>query len=232
MSTPADMDDDDRVFAAEYVLGLMDADAVRAFEARMSGDPMLRAQVVAWAEDFSAMTDEIPEETPPPGVFTAIASQLFGPAEADEPSLWQRLGLGWIIPGAVAAAALAFFVVNAGLLTPDFAPEYVAEVTAEDASVHFTASYDADTGNLHLVRHAGEAAPGRSLEFWLIAGDSAPVSVMVWPTGSQEEEIILPAPVAAALPGGTLAISDEPEGGSPSGAPTGTVLAHGQISDA
>ena len=131
--------------------------------------------------------------------------------------------------GAAAAALIAFAVMQAGLLSPGATPEYRAEVAAADQSLLFTAEFDNESGSLSLTRVAGQAAPGRSLEIWLIAGDEAPVSVMVWPSDTETEEIVLPAPIAAALPGGTFAISDEPEGGSPTGAPTGDVLATGQV---
>ncbi|WP_160383716.1 anti-sigma factor [Pseudooceanicola pacificus] len=229
MSIPADTEDD-RILAAEYILGLLDDETSRALEARMNVEPALRDSVAVWADDFAVMTDGIPEELPPPGVFVSISEVLFGTERA--PSLLQRLGIVRMFVGAVAAAGLAFVVISSGLLGPANQPEFVARVEAQDSSLRFRAAYDADTGSLHLVRLAGQAAPGRSLEFWLIAGSNAPVSVMVWPTGADDERIVLPAPIAAGLPGGTLAISDEPEGGSPTGAPTGDVLAVGQVSPA
>jgi len=39
-------------------------------------------------------------------------------------------------------------------------------------------------------------------------------------------------PVAALMQGGILAVSDEPEGGSPTGAPTGDILATAPFADA
>jgi len=230
MTGAGDMDgDDDRVTAAEYVLGLLTADIARAFERRVDEEPALAADVAQWEDDFAAFTDDIPEVEPPARVFDAISARLFGTTE--RPPLLARFGMMKFILGAVAAAVVALAVVESGLLGPEMRPEYQAVVVAEDASLRFDAAYDADTGALTLTRVAGDAAAGRSLEFWLIAGDAAPVSVMVWPSDATTEEIVLPAPIAAALPGGTLAISDEPEGGSPTGAPTGAVLATGQVQE-
>jgi anti-sigma-K factor RskA len=42
-------------------------------------------------------------------------------------------------------------------------------------------------------------------------------------------EIIIPESLRIKMVGATLAISDEPAGGSPTGAPTGAVLAAGEI---
>lgn len=227
MSGEGDMSEDDRVQAAEYVLGLMDAPFARSFEARLAIEPDLRALVSAWENDFASLAAAIPEDAPPHSVWHGITTELFG--ETDRRPFWQRIGLGQMLVGAAAAALIAFAVVQAGLLGPGVAPQYQAEVMAEDDSLHFTAEYDNESGSLRLTRVAGDAAPGRSLEVWLIAGSDAPVSVMVWPSGTDSEEIVLPAPIAAKLPGGTFAISDEPEGGSPTGAPTGAVLATGQV---
>ncbi len=230
MSGEGGMSDDDRVQAAEYVLGLMDPAIARAFEERLDREPALRALVADWADDFAQMAEEIPAETPPPQVWAAIERELDGPPA--KRSFWSRIGLPQAILGAAAAAALAFAALQSGLLVPEMEPEYRAEVAAEDESLRFRAEYDADTGRLHLTRVSGQAAPGRSFELWLIAGNDAPVSVMVWPDEAVSEEITLPATMAADLPGGVLAISDEPSGGSPTGAPTGPVLATGAVEPA
>ena len=229
MSSDGEISEEDRASAAEYVLGLLDAPMERVFEDRMASEPALRGQVVTWTEDFVTLTDPMPEVAPPARIWRAIQADLFGAPERR--SLWSRIGLGRAAVGALAAAAVAFVVVQSGLLAPELSPEYRAEVVAADNSVQFRAEYDSDTGGLHLIRVAGAAAPGRSLELWLIAGGNAPVSVMVWPNDAEEEVILLPAPMAASFPGAVLAISDEPEGGSPTGAPTGAVLATGEVQE-
>ena len=64
---------------------------------------------------------------------------------------------------------------------------------------------------------------------WLIAdGAGAPVSLGVLPA-AQFAELAIPADQIAALAGATLAISDEPLGGSPTGQPTGAILAVGKV---
>ena len=83
-----------------------------------------------------------------------------------------------------------------------------------------------------MNRTAGAAVPGRVLELWLIAGDNPPVSLGVLPEAASAEVQLTPDLVAA-LAAGTLpinlAISDEPPGGSTTGAPTGAVLAMGPV---
>ena len=81
-----------------------------------------------------------------------------------------------------------------------------------------------------ITRQGGASAPqGRAQELWLIAdADSAPISLGLL---GGEQQIVVPVAesLRGALEGATLAVSDEPEGGSPTGAPTGPVLAAGQI---
>mgnify|MGYP000881567588 CR=1 FL=1 len=81
---------------------------------------------------------------------------------------------------------------------------------------------------MRLNRLEGAPATGRSLELWLIAGNEAPVSLGVLPQDAASR-ITLPAALRGKLVGSVLAISDEPEGGSPTGAPTGAVLATGEL---
>ncbi|MTJ03195.1 MAG: hypothetical protein FH759_00695 [Sediminimonas qiaohouensis] len=219
--------EDDRVLAGEYALGLLSPEEARAFEERMSAEPALRELYAGWAEDLAALTDDVEEVAPPADMPARIETALFG--AAPRRSLWQRLGLTWIIPGAVLASLLTFFVVSNDLLVLDGdVPPLRAEIAAQDDSLRVLAAYDADDGALRVTRDAGAAAPGRALELWLIAGQAAPVSLGVLPEA--RDGVLQVAPeLAEKLPGATLAISDEPPGGSPTGAPTGDVLATGQV---
>ncbi|WP_407492562.1 anti-sigma factor domain-containing protein [Pseudooceanicola sp. MF1-13] len=227
--TPDIRDDDDRILAAEYVLGLMTPAQHRAFEERLGGDAALRALVAAWAEDFVDLTRDIPEHAPPQDLWRAIEARLDQPMTQTPRRPWYVSLLGYAV-GGVAAAALAWFVVTSQTLTPPV-PEFAAQIAAEDASIQFAAAYDVDTGTLQVQRQSGAAAPGRALEFWLIADGDAPVSILVWPDGGESEAVTLPAELGAKLPGAVLAISDEPPGGSPTGQPTGAVLAVGQVQE-
>ena len=100
---------------------------------------------------------------------------------------------------------------------------------ADASPVRYVALYQAGTGSIDLTRLAGEPAAGRDFELWLIEGGNAPRSLGLLPD-SGPARITLPPSLASRLSGGaTLAISDEPVGGSPTGAPTGAVLALGEL---
>ncbi|WP_397542290.1 anti-sigma factor [Roseovarius salis] len=221
-------DDDDVVRAGEYTLGLMPDDEAEAFEARLAAEPELRALCAAWASEFAAMTEELDPVRPPARVQAALEQRLFGRARKG-PGV-----LGWLAGMAAVVTAAVILVMTSGLLErgplPPDEPVYRAEIAAEDGSLLVRAAYDAETARLYLERERGAAPPGRALELWLIAGDESPVSLGVLPT---ETETVLPIeePLRPKLDGGLLAISEEPPGGSPTGAPTGDVLAVGPISN-
>jgi len=222
--------DEDHILAGEYALGLLSSKDAAAFEARMVRDPDLRAAYAQWAADFAAMTEDIAPQTPPARVWQRLEAELF--PDTRRPGWPRRLAL-WG-GGLVAAVVLVLIVflpdlVERGPVLP-VDPPYVAQIAAEDGSLIVQAVYDDATGTLFVDREAGGAAPGRALELWLIAGEDAPVSLGVMP---QDTQAILAVPddLRGRVAGAVLAISDEPEGGSPTGAPTGEVLATGAVRD-
>ncbi len=225
-------EDADRILAGEYALGLLPVDEASEFEARMAREPDLRALYAGWAEGFAGLTDGIPEVAPPAALKARIDADLFAASPSVRRPFAGWRGLGWLVGGAVAAAVAVLLVVNAGLLTgePEL-PGYTASIAAEDGSLMLAASYDADGGLLYIERLAGTAPTGRALELWLIAGGNEPVSLGILPD-SGTARLNVAEELRAQINGGLLAVSDEPPGGSPTGAPTGTVLASGKITPA
>jgi anti-sigma-K factor RskA len=219
---------DDAALAAEYALHLMDAAERRAFERRMLDDAALRDLVRDWDEAFVPLAGEIPAVTPPGRLKEAVLAEIAGPAAqpaAGGLSLW-RLGGGIV---AALALAVALIAILPDVSLPPAGPLYTAEVAAQDRSLLVTASFDPAAGAITVQRVAGGPPPGRVLELWLIAdGAAAPVSLGVLPEDGQGT-LAVPVPLRAVFANGVLAISDEPPGGSPTGAPTGSVLATGTV---
>jgi len=223
--------DDDDLLAAEYSLGLLDADQVRAFETRLAADPALRDRLAGWERQFAQLADTVEPVPPPAALRRGIEARLFGKPVP----LWRRLGVG----PALLAATVAAVVVIAGLrlgwqAMPPAAP-FVAELAATGAA---GASVDTPVARIALdpgqgrltVRLTGLAPPpGRAHELWLIEEGGVPVSLGLLRPGAAVTLPLPPALRGAVAPGTLLAISDEPEGGSPTGRPTGAVLAAGPI---
>ncbi len=215
------------VLAAEYVLGLLTPGEALAFEDVLSVDPDMRDHFASWSESLVTLTDDIAPVTPPPALEVRINAALFGVPE--KRSLMSRFGLFGPMSGGLAAAALVLFTLNQTGFMRETSPSYVAEIAAEDASLIVQAKFDPTGNTLQMTRTAGTALEGRSQELWLIAGDDAPISLGVWPQGQGEATLTIPVALSERMAGGVLAITDEPLGGSPSGAPTGAVLAAGPV---
>ncbi len=219
--------EDDTVLAAEHVLGLLEGDDLIRAEARLQSDAAYRALHALWAEDFASLTDEIAPVAPPSRVRSAIDKRLFG---VRREGLLRRLGLWPALTAAALAAGTYLVVTNLDLLRPEPAgPSLRAEIAAEDGGLVVQVAYDpADPEALQVSRPGGAPASGRSLELWLIAGEAAPVSLGVLPD-DREGRVTVPEALRPLLSQAVLAISDEPAGGSPTGAPTGAVLGAGPV---
>jgi len=211
--TPLEQDD---ALAAEYVLGVLSLTDRLSVEARLKNDTAFAARVTAWENRLAPLNDEY-DEVPAPDLLPQIEARLF-PAPA-KPA--RRPLFGWLA-GALTAAAVV--VGAAVLLTPPPSAPVIATLGETGAPLRFEARYDGQA--ITVTRVAGGAAPqGQVQEVWIIAPDAAPVSLGLLPGDS----LTVAYPEAPA--GWTLAVSLEPEGGSPTGAPTGPVLAAGTITD-
>jgi anti-sigma-K factor RskA len=106
----------------------------------------------------------------------------------------------------------------------------VAVLQQEPTSPAFLLTVDPQSRTMVVRRVSATAEAGRSYELWLIANpSSAPRSLGL--VGADEfTQRLLPGNVdVATLRNASYAVSLEPSGGSPSGAPTGPVLFTGKI---
>jgi len=229
MSQVLDDFEDGEPLAAEYALGLLSPAEARAFEDLMTVDAGFRARYAFWVESFVSMTDGIDPVTPPTSVRAAIESALFGtPDAATTKPWWQRLGLVPAIAGGLIAALVVLAVVDFNMTPAPFTPTHTARVVAQDDSLIVLAALDPATNTLRIERQAGTIAAGRAQELWVIAGDGVPVSLGVLPD-APVTDLVLDDRFGPLIKSGVLAISDEPAGGSPTGLPTGDVLATGEV---
>jgi len=207
--------DEDDALAAEYVLGVLALPDRVAVETRMKNDTAFAARVSAWEQRLAGLNDDY-EEAPAPDLLPKIEARLF-PTQTKP----KRPLLGWLA-GALTAAAVAVAAVV--LLLPAPPAPVIATLGEADASLRFEARFDGAA--ITVTRVTGTAAPeGQVQEVWIIAPDAAPVSLGLL----EAESLTVPYPEAPV--GWTLAVSLEPAGGSPTGAPTGPVLAAGTITD-
>ena len=105
-------------------------------------------------------------------------------------------------------------------------PVYQARIVNREPPLTVLATLDLETSTLRVERIEVAPAPGRSLQLWLVRPDrAAPV-----PLGAIDGPVeVLPVPEGLIGDGATLAVSDEPPGGSPGGTPT-NLLGAGLVS--
>lgn len=198
----------DDILAAEYVLGVLEADARAAVETRMARDPAFAEAVARWQDRLAPLDAAYVPVDPPAALQARIAARLF-PAPPRRQSGWFAALAG----GAVAAALLAGVLVWQGPPAPDLQ----AGLQAEGTPVAFAARLDGAV--LTVTRSAGGAAPtGQDYQLWHIEADGVPQSLGLL----QGAETRLPGEGLAA--GLVLAVSVEPAGGSPGPLPTGPVI--------
>lgn len=227
----------DDIVAAEYVVGVLPADERQAASLRIDTEPAFARLVDAWEVRFAPLGAAYPAVDPPATVKQVIDRRLAGGAaaapSAPRAGLWTSAGF-WrgLATGALAALALYIAV---PLINPPAPPteeaRYVANMIADGSEVHFLAVYDRGDGQIGLTHVAGPRPDGRDFELWMIEGQNAPVSMGVIPQGQTAHIAVGEAARAKLAAGAILAVSSEPAGGSPTGAPTGPVVAAGDLKD-
>jgi anti-sigma-K factor RskA len=214
--------------AAEYALGTLRGRARERLKRWMRDDPELAREVAKWEARLAPLAQTVAPVAPPARVWNALQTRLEatpGGARKMSFSVWKALA--WAASGA-AAALVAVTLLLPSLRDPSPAA-YVAVLS------------DAKTNRAVLVATAGQTdkvlrvntldpsiqVSGRSLELWALPRDGKPKSLGV--IGAAERaELRLDAPADKSLGNvPALAISLEPQGGSPTGQPTGPVLYSG-----
>lgn len=216
----------DDLFAAEYVLGVLDADEREIASRRIDADAAFARLVDVWEAHLSPMAAAYPETEAPIRVKEALDRRLF--AAEPRAGLWSSLAF-WRGLAAAAVAALAIYIAVPYFNPPVVQPRLIASLAADGSDVKYLAVYDAAHREVGLSHVSGERAAGKDFELWMIEGKNAPVSMGVIPAGQTARMTISPAVQEKLAQGAVLAVSLEPAGGSPTGQPTGPVVAAGDL---
>lgn len=223
----------EEILAAEYVLGVLPVEERQQAAARIERDPAFARLVEIWEGRLAPMAEGYREVDPPPTVKAALDRRLFAGGRASSRAgagLWRSLAF-WrgIAVAALAAAAIA--VALPLLAPPDEAPRerYVASLAHDDTDVHYFVVYDERTHDVGLSHVTGARPEDRDFELWVIEGDDPPESVGVIPDGANVNLAVADALQRKIAQGASFAISTEPQGGSPTGEPTGPVVALGEL---
>jgi len=134
----------------------------------------------------------------------------------------------------VAACALAIVLTRTVTLhnvpTPTAGTQYlVATLERQGAGAGWTATVDTQHAQIVVVPpHDFTVAANQSTEMWLIPQGMKPISLGVIDAQRPTLVHVAQAQLQRLGPQTTLAVSLEPHGGSPTGEPTGPVLAAGK----
>jgi len=225
----------DYMLAAEYVLGVLDAAQRQEATRRIEADQAFARLVDAWEVRLSGLAEDYEPEAAPERVKAGIDLRLFGGRtdahRSGRAGLWSSLAFWRGISAAAVAALLLIAAMSyfPGLGTAPPAPRLMAALAADGSPVRYVALYDAAGAKVAMSHIAGERAADRDFELWLIEGNNAPMSVGVIPQGGSVSMALDDAMRGIMASGAVLAISEEPRGGSPTGQPTGPVVAAGDL---
>ncbi len=235
--------------AADYALGTMRGAARRRMESLMTAHPVLRRAVARWEDQLAGLSAHGASREamqPSPQVWQGVEQRLFGqPSTAAQQSMhakgswWQSILL-WRTWSAVASVGALALLVTLGQTSRDGAsgaggppvivvlqanPEVVNVAGAVQAS--FVASVSAD-GKALVLKPLGDVmmTAGRALELWAVPAQGAPKSLGL--VRADAPTTLLRAQFLQGT--AALAVSVEPAGGSPTGAPTGPVVSVGKVS--
>ena len=235
--------------AGEYVLGTLAGAECEAFRAALATDPVLQAEVREWERRLAPLAGAIAPESPSPAVWSAIesrlaagaAAQASGSAPASEVAaaavlrlrrsvlLWRGLAAA---TAALAAVLLLFIVANSfwkrlELVPYQYAAEYIAMVNRGGDLPALIVRVDTREGIVSVRALGAEAPPGRSLELWYVAAGKPPKSLGL--VANTSDPVAIPAVLREGIPGATIAVTEEPKGGSPTGGPTGPIVYSGKL---
>ena len=225
--------------AADYVAGTLRGPARRRLEALLPAHPVLRRAVHDWQDRLAPLTATIEPQTPPPLVWSRIESRIGGaplaaPA-ATRQRWWQQLAVWQSFTALAGVAVLSLGVLLSSPGAPAAPIIVVLNAAAPPAEggagavvpASFVASISAD-GRAMVTKPLSTVAlqADRALELWSVPASGAPRSLGLISADAAtvvKRDQVLEGTAA-------LAVSLEPPGGSPTGAPTGPVLYVGKLS--
>ena len=237
-STPITPEERDAL-AAEYALGLLEGEELARATALVASDADFRDQVERWSGRLAPMLDEVGEVAAPDAVWSGIERRTGGRAASNDNdaalskrlNLWRGLAAG---ASALAASLAVVLVTQPSQPTQVQAPApMVAMLGEERAGTKMVANWNPEGHKLVIAVVADmPGAPGHVHELWVIPGDGRPRSLGMMPAAPHMQMAVSPDLVRQLQQGATLAVSVEPTGGSPTGLPTGPVVASGKLETA
>ncbi len=220
--------------ASAYVAGTLRGAARRRFVALTRVHPTLRQAVRDWEARLMPLTAPVEPVAPPPSVWQAISRRIAPAAAAvqPQPGWWGRLAVWRGLTGVATMAALTLAVLLA--LPQPAQPPIVVVLSAAGGTpgaggvvpASFVASISAD-GRALVTKPIQQVSlqADKALELWAVPPQGAPRSLGL--ISAQGATVVQRGKVLDNT--AAFAVSLEPPGGSPTGAPTGPILYIGKL---
>lgn len=214
--------------AGEHVLGTLRGRARARFEAIAKADPAVEAIRRRWESELTPLTERTSPVEPPARVWKAIEERIgsaAGRAAGSSVGFWRSFGL---LAGGVASVLLAAFLYLS--ISPRNEPAFVAVLVSPTNEARMTITLQADTLKIHNLRPWKTVSDaGRSLELWAVPKEGPPRSLGL--VANEPGDFAMPIRADDPRVQGVqaIALSSEPQGGSPTKAPTGPVLCSGPV---
>jgi anti-sigma-K factor RskA len=233
-------DDDIDGLAAEYVLGALDPSERVAVDVRRRSDRALADAIRAWERRLGPLSWRTPEVQPPGQLFEAILQKIAAPRSAEVVFLrrhakrWRGIAATATAIAACLGLAVGWFLYERIVEPPLLVAELyrAAGTSTADEIMHpaFVVSVDLNACAITARPVTAQPRPGRNYQLWIMRqGVPAPESLGVL-SGPEPLTAACPAPIApATLLNATLAVSQEPDGGSTTGTPTGPFAFLGKL---
>jgi anti-sigma-K factor RskA len=232
-------EDDIEGLAAEYVLGALDASERADVEKRRKADAALDGAIKAWERRLGPLADRLPGIEPPPHILEAVLRRVALPGGQGPSRLphhrtgtWGRLAIGASALAACIALLVAWVLYTSSgahltLVAELHRPGATADESIGPRAPAFVVTVDLQAGKATVRPTAARVRQGRSYQLWMLrhgAVTRESLGVM-----SATETTTLPFPSAGKFVDAALTVTLEPEGGSPTGRPTGPTVFEGKL---
>ena len=230
---------DRELLAAEHALRLLEGEELMEARRLHAEDPSFAAEVSSWEDRFAPFLNEIAPVAPGQHIWEHIQRAIGGAKPGADIIAMRRKVRRWQgFTGLAAAAAVALALVAVPPLfrrpaPPPAAerpqPVLIASLGDQQAPGSVAVTFVPGTGDLLVTASAIERPPGRDHQLWIIPDGGTPISLGLISTEQSVKRRLSPALAAQFRAGATVALSREPSGGSPTGQPTGPVVAAGEL---
>ncbi|MEQ1662950.1 MAG: anti-sigma factor [Thiobacillus sp.] len=222
------IEDEHQADIAEYVLGTLDPKSSATLRLAARQDRELAREIYRWQDRLLPLIHRVTPATPQPQTWARIRTRLSSDSAKRHLRWWETLRFwqGLATTALVLAVGLGLQLAR----SPQIAPvRYVALLQTPQQSIGWVVDLaDANTVRLRPVGSLTPPPSGRSWQFWTKPqGANRPTSLgLVSASGTLD----IPREKLPALENQQLfEVTLEPEYGSPTGKPTGPVLAIGRM---